>query len=80
MFSICFLSIKELTLLVFGYSMFGFLDKRVTFISFRVFFVCFFHIKELPLLVLGVLCLFFHIKEIPLFGKIHKKHGRLLYV
>ena len=42
LFSVHFLSIKELTLLVFECSMFGFLDKRVIFISFRVFFVCFF--------------------------------------
>ena len=41
-FSVRFLSIKEITLLVFGCSMFGFLDKRVIFISFRVFFVFFF--------------------------------------
>ena len=41
-FFVHFLSIKELTLLVFGCSMFGFLDKRVIFISFRIFFVCFF--------------------------------------
>ena len=80
MFSIRFLLIKELTLLVFGCSMFGFLDKRVIFISFRVLFVYFFHITESPLLVLGVLCLFFHINELPLFSKIRKKNGRLLYV
>ena len=41
-FYVHFLSIKELTLLVFGCSMFGFLDKIVIFINFRVFFVCFF--------------------------------------
>ena len=80
MFSVHFLSIEELNLLVFGCSMFGFLDKRVIFISFRVFFCLFFHIKELPLLVLSVLCLFFHINEVPLFSKICKKHGRLSYV
>ena len=37
-----FLSINELTLLVFRCSMFGMLDKRVIFISFKVLFVCFF--------------------------------------
>ena len=41
-FSVRFLSIKELSLLVFGCSIFRFLDKKVIFISFRVFFVCFF--------------------------------------
>ena len=41
-FSVRFLLIKELTLLVFGCYMFGFLDKIVIFISFIVFFVCFF--------------------------------------
>ena len=41
-FSVCFLLIKKLALLVFGCSMFGFLDKRVIFISLRVFIVCFF--------------------------------------
>ena len=41
-FYICFLSIKKLTILVLGCSMFGFLAKRVIIISLRVFFVCFF--------------------------------------
>ena len=50
MFYVHFLSIKELTLLVLGCSMFGFLDKRVIFISFRVLFDClFFYINELHL-------------------------------